>query len=338
MRTFPRIGAALVLTALLRLPVHAQQQAPAQQPAAPAGDAATVNGQPISEAAVQRALRRVPPDKQAEARPEILNYLIDNTLVDQYLLQVRIEVPQKELDDRVQQIREELKKANQTFEKMLQELAITEQDLRTQLAAELRWERFAAGQANDQVVRELFDKNPEMFDGSMVRARHILLTAAAGDAQAAEQAKARLTQFKQQVEEAAAAEAAKQPASADNVTREKARGRALEESFAALARKESACPSKEQGGDIGWFPRAGSMVEPFARAAFALKPGEMSDVIASPFGVHVILVTDRRPGKETKFDDVKEVVKEVYSERMREALCAQLRPNAKIVINTPPKP
>src|SRR5207302_5334679 len=104
MRTFPRVGLALVLAALVRLPVQAQQDVPAPRPASPAGDAATVNGQPVSEAAVQRALRRVPPDKQAEARPEILNYLIDTTLVDQHLLQLRIEVPEKELDDRVQQI------------------------------------------------------------------------------------------------------------------------------------------------------------------------------------------------------------------------------------------
>jgi hypothetical protein len=55
-----------------------------------AGIAATVNGQPIAEKAVQRGLKRVPPDKQAEARQQILKRLIENALLDQYLQQLRV--------------------------------------------------------------------------------------------------------------------------------------------------------------------------------------------------------------------------------------------------------
>jgi peptidyl-prolyl cis-trans isomerase C len=78
------------------------------------------------------------------------------------------------------------------------------------------------------------------------------------------------------------------------------------------------------------------MIEPFAKAAFAMKPYAVSDVVTTPFGYHLILVTDRRAGKETKFDEVKEVVREVYGERLRDSLTPQLRPRAKIVINPPP--
>ena len=80
------------------------------------------------------------------------------------------------------------------------------------------------------------------------------------------------------------------------------------------------------------------MVEPFAKAAFALKPYQMSDVVATKFGYHLILVTDRRAGKETKFDEVKEVVKDVYCDRLREELLAQLRSKAQIVIGGQTKP
>ena len=79
----------------------------------------------------------------------------------------------------------------------------------------------------------------------------------------------------------------------------------------------------------------------FAQAAFALKPYEMSDVVTTRFGSHLILATDRRQGKETKFEDVKDVVKELYGDRLREALVGQLRPTAKIDITPPanaPKP
>ena len=310
---------------------------PARAASWPTGNAATVNGQPITELAVQRGLKRVPPAQQAEARQEILDYLVDNVLLDQYLQQLHVEVPPKEVDNRLEEIRNEIKRGGQTIENMLQELMLTEQELRGQLTAELRWEKFAERQANDKALHELFDKNPSMFDGSMVRARHILLSPPAGDAKAAEQAKLQLLRFKPQIEEATAKEVAKLPPGTDDATREKTRNRALEEAFAELARKESACPSKAKGGDLAWFRRVGNMVEPFANAAFALKPYQVSDVVVTKFGYHLILVTERRPGKPAQFDEIKDVVKDVYSDRLRDTMLAQLRAKARIVIAAPAK-
>ena len=106
----------------------------------------------------------------------------------------------------------------------------------------------------------------------------------------------------------------------------------LNDAFATAAKKDSTCPSKDQGGDLGWFPRAGNMVEPFAKVAFALKPGMMSDVVPTQFGFHLILVTERKQGQPTKFEDVKEEVKEVFCGRLRDALAAQLRSSAQIVV------
>lgn len=65
------------------------------------------------------------------------------------------------------------------------------------------------------------------------------------------------------------------------------------EDFAGLAREYSGDPgSAQQGGDLGWFQR-GSMVEPFEEAAFALQPGEVSEVVETPFGLHIIKLQDR---------------------------------------------
>jgi peptidyl-prolyl cis-trans isomerase C len=329
-------GIALAI-ALYGVTVGAQEAgktpaSPAKPDVVPTGNAATVNGQPITELAVQRGLKRVPPAQQTEARGEIIDYLVDNVLLEQHLQQLRIEVSAKDVDGRLEEIRSEIKRGGQTLENVMQELMLTEQELRSQLAAELRWEKFVDAQANDKVLHELFDKNAEMFDGTMARARHILLTAPAGDPRAAEQAKLQLLHLKQQIEETAAKEVAKLPATTDNATREKIRNRALDDAFAELAGKHSACPSKEKGGDLGWFGRVGNMVEPFAKSAFALKPYQMSDVIATKFGYHLILVTDRRPGKETKFDEAKEIAKDVLRDRLREDLLAQLRAKAQIVI------
>lgn len=57
--------------------------------------------------------------------------------------------------------------------------------------------------------------------------------------------------------------------------------------FAELARANSDCPSSEDGGSLGSFPR-GAMVKEFDEAAFALQPGQVSDVVETAFGYHLI--------------------------------------------------
>jgi len=323
---------ALAITAL-SAPGRAQDKSPAA--ALPAGNAALVNGRPITEVAVQRALKRVPPARQSEARPEIVNFLIDNALIEQYLVAQRVPVDDKDVDAKVKQVADEVKKEGSTFEKLLQDLMLTEPELRAQIAAQLRWDKFAADQSTDQALHDLFDNNHDMFDGTTVHARHVLLTPAEGNPKASEETRIRLADFKKQMEDEIAQGLAKLPASTDNLEREKMRAKLTEQAFITLATKVSDCPSKAQGGDLGWFPRAGSMVEPFAKVSFSLKPGQISDVVTTQFGHHLILILERRPGKEIKFDDMKDDVREVYGDRLREALLARLRPAATITI-TPP--
>ena len=299
--------------------------------------AAVVDGEPIPEIAVQRALKRVPPARQAEARPEILNFLIENALIDHYLAKIPVVVEQKEIDAKMTLIKAEIKKEGSSLDKVMQDLLLNEKDLRDKIVAEIRWDKFAESQATDKALRELFDQHHEMFDGTAVSARHILLTPPPDEPRAGEQAKIKLVGFKKQVEEEVARGLAQLPAGADNLAREKARAKLTGDAFAAIAGKESACPSKAQGGDLGYFLRAGTMVEPFAQAAFALKPYQMSDVVQTHLGYHLILATDRKPGKEVKFEDVKEEVKEVFFDRLRDLMVSRLRPRAQITTDPAPK-
>jgi parvulin-like peptidyl-prolyl isomerase len=74
------------------------------------------------------------------------------------------------------------------------------------------------------------------------------------------------------------------------------RVKAGDENFESLAKEYSTDPgSKENGGDLGWFGR-GRMVPDFEKAAFALQPGQVSDIVESPFGFHIIKVEGRRNG------------------------------------------
>jgi peptidyl-prolyl cis-trans isomerase C len=311
--------------------------APAPADSIPVGNAALVNGQAVPEKAVARSLRRYPEDLRAEARPDVLNYLIDVVLIDQEMIRRNIAVDGKEVNARLLEARAEIKKEGKEPDSVFKELWLTEEDLRAQIAGELRWDRFCKELATDRALRDLFDNQPAMFNGSTVRARHILLTPADGTAQTAEQVRLKLALIRKQIEDQVAQGMARLDPKLDKLQREEARIQLLDGAFTEAAGKESMCPTRTQGGDLGWFPRAGKMVEPFARVAFALKPYQLSDIVTTTFGQHLILVLDVKPGKPVKFEDARDMVRDVFCDRLRDALVAKLRPAAKIVVNAAPK-
>ena len=291
--------------------------------------AATVNGQVIPELAVYRGLMRVDPAKRAEARKEVVSFLVDNAIIDQYLLQLDIKIELKEVEEFVGKMQAEAKEKKEDFAKLLEKLLLSEADLRRELTASLRWDKFVLKQGTDKELQAMFEKNTDMFNDSRVRARHILV--GGPDPKAAELLTKTLA-IKKQIDDEVKTALAKLPAGTDALEAEKAKATAIDKAFAEAASKESACPSKAQGGDLGPFPRVGQMVEPFARVAFALKPYQMSEPVQTEFGYHLILAVDRRPGRDVKYADVKPFVQEVYGERLREAILTQYRGKSKIVL------
>lgn len=149
----------------------------------------------------------------------------------------------------------------------------------------------------EEDLKSYYDTRQEEFKTSeMVRARHILLKL---DKSASEEDK---KQARKKAE--------------DILNKIKAG-----EDFAKLASEFSDDPgSKSKGGDLGFFTR-GRMVKPFEDTAFALKPGEVSGIVESPFGYHVIKVEERKePGVEP-YDAVKEKIKQkLVQERTKSKL------------------
>lgn len=113
-------------------------------------------------------------------------------------------------------------------------------------------------------------KSTKIVRAKEIRASHILIATAKLDEKGKANAKARIEELLRKIRSGA--------------------------SFEELARKHSDCPSKVNGGDLGYFKR-GKMVKEFEDTAFALEIGEISDVVETIFGYHIIKVTDRKGGE-----------------------------------------
>jgi peptidyl-prolyl cis-trans isomerase C len=308
------------------------------QPSLPDVVAATVNGQPISELAVQRALKSVPPEHRARAREEILDFLIDLVLLDQHVIEHGVQVSAAEVDAQLQKVKEEAAQMGRDYEALLKQLLITEAELKQQLAAELRWQKYLAKRVQDAHLAEFFAARKEWFDGTQVRARHILVAVEADASPADRQAAQRkAADIRKRIEEQIAQRVAQVDGKKDPVALQEIRLRIASDVFADAAR-DSDCPSKKNGGDLGWFARLGSMVEPFAQAAFSLQPGDITGPVQTQFDYHIILCTGRMPGKAVSFDQVKDLVREVYAAKLRQDLLPGLRKQARIERASASKP
>jgi peptidyl-prolyl cis-trans isomerase D len=150
-------------------------------------------------------------------------------------------------------------------------------------------------------LKQYYEQNIARYTTAEERQASHILVKAEKDAPAADRAKAKARA------EALLAEVRKNPAA-----------------FADLARKNSDDPgSKDQGGDLGFFSRD-AMVKPFSDAAFAMKPGEISGLVQSDFGYHIIRLAALRGGEKKPFDAVRadieeEKKKQVAQQRYAEA-------------------
>ena len=103
--------------------------------------------------------------------------------------------------------------------------------------------------------------------------------------------------------------------------------------FAEEAKKHSDCPSGAQGGSLGWFGR-GMMVPEFDKAAFEMKKGEVSGVVTTEFGYHIIYKADEKGGGQQTIVDVHDQIKDLLRHEARgkamDAYVAELREKATI--------
>jgi parvulin-like peptidyl-prolyl isomerase len=253
----------------------------------------------------------MPAAEVAKIKLHILQLLINRTLLNQHLNEMKVKVDEKLVAEHVKQVRERLANQGQTLEGLLQRLGLSEEQMRSDIRNDYRWVAYVESQAKESVLRKYYQENKEAFDGSQVRVRHILIKAAEdATPEQKELARRRATDLRARI----------------------AKG----EAFDALAQQYSDCPSREKGGELPIFPRKGMMSEPFAKAAFALKEGELSQVVETEFGYHVIVSLEKKPGpKPVSFEEAADDVKSYYAEDLRKAVVARLRQKADIKIMFP---
>jgi len=105
--------------------------------------------------------------------------------------------------------------------------------------------------------------------------------------------------------------------------------------FASLARTCSEGPSSSKGGDIGYIKK-GQTVKEFETVAYALKAGEISDIVETQYGYHLIKVTDKMPDTIFDYEDIKEYLQSFITQERRQQseldYISKLKKNAKIEI------
>lgn len=149
----------------------------------------------------------------------------------------------------------------------------------------------------EEELKAYYDQHPDEFTREeQVRARHILLRT--GGDRSVEEARDQIEAIRRRIEGG--------------------------EDFAAVAREVSEDPgSAAQGGDLGYFGR-GRMTPEFEQAAFGAKVGELVGPIESPFGVHLIEVTDRREGGSIPFEEARESVRSRLASERLDAKASEL--------------
>jgi peptidyl-prolyl cis-trans isomerase C len=292
---------------------------------------ARVNGSPIYRKSVREVVQGVLALQDAEPNPatikklagDALDSLISLELLYQESQARGIKVSDAAVDAEVSRTRDRFADA-QAFDRAMKARGMTETDLRNdtrktmavnQLLESAVWENV---HVNSEQVKDFYEKNREEFKHpAEVRASRILI---------------RVPQHATPAERKAAKQRAddllaKLHAGAD---------------FAQLARANSQdSASAAHDGDLGYLEK-GDMEPAFEEQAFALAPGQVSGLVATPYGFEIIKVTDRRAAGYSPLVEVQDRIREVLlkseKQERQAAFVAQLRQKAKVELLEPVAP
>ena len=258
-------------------------------------EAASVNGKPIFKSQYDHELSVFQKRAAQQGRPlsdadlttvkkQILENLIEAEMLYQQSQKEGVKVEDQSINDQIEKIKKRFPD-EAAYKKALEGMEISEKEIRSQIQRGL-----AINQLLDTNVRQkitvtaeesnnFYKSNPNLFkQPEKVKASHILIKVAP-DAEESKKIQARKK--------------------IETIQKKVRQG----EDFGSLAKANSEGPTAQRNGDLGYFSR-GQMVKPFEDAAFALNIGEVSKIVETQFGYHLIKVTDKKPARTIPYKEV----------------------------------
>jgi len=284
---------AIFVLALFCIPAMATDQKPA-------GDkVAEVNGVAINRAQFDKELdvhlqrvarqgQQVSDEQMVTLKKDILEGLIEREVLYQESQKAGIKISDQKVDDQLAGIKKRFP-SEEEFTKALAGMNLTEAEIRSQIQRGLAIRELIDQKVANKIVitdeetKAYYTANPQLFkQPEQVKASHILIKVepAADDATKAA-ARKKVEDIQQKLKDGG--------------------------DFAELAKEYSEGPSGPRGGDLGYF-RSGQMAPPFEKAAFSMQPNEVSDLVETRFGYHLIKVYEKKPEQTLAYADVKDKI------------------------------
>ncbi len=273
-----------------------------------------VNGTVITRGEVERATKVLSAQHRAQSADTVIDQLVSAELLYQAGAKLTMPDLNKQVTAKVTESKAKFPN-DAAYENALKSADLTQKALEELIRRDLIIANLVDKEIEPKITvseaeaKKFYDENLDKFkQGEKVRASHILCGV---DPKATD------------------AEKKKAKEKAEALLKEVKAGK----DFAELAKNNSTCPSKAQGGDLGFFGK-GQMVPAFENAAFALKPGEVSNVVETQFGYHIIKVTEKKEAGVTKYDEVKDRIQSYLKNmKMQKAVMdyvTELKAKAKI--------
>jgi len=297
--------------------------------AAADGIAVTVNGVPIMETDVEADIKKMtaqaPPEyvekNKEQIRRQVLDRRIAIQLIDEKSKAAQITITEEDVLAQVNEIVAQQRMSVEEFKKMLQGRGMDYDEWKEQISWGVKLGKLVQAEFGDQLnitdddANDFYTANAKQFETpEQVRASHILIRPDTADPntdpnEAKAEALAKAQDLLKQIKEEGA-------------------------DFAELAKVHSQSPSKDQGGDMG-FQSRGAWVASFEKVAFELTVGQISDVVETPYGYHIIKVTDRQEAGVKPFEEARDEIIKMLKQRKQgeffQKYLMQLRTGANVV-------
>ena len=320
-----------------------------EEPSATSADtganiAVTINGTKIPESEIDRLIKsqldmiakqssQLPPTFAEQYAKQLREQAIEQTirrhLLDEKVKEANIVITDEEVMSTIEKIASSQKEplSLEEFKKKMAEYGQSFDNVKEEIRKGLSRNRFMeaqwAGKINitEEDARKYYQENPKQFETpEQVRASHILIKPVFTDPnadpnEAKGKARAKTEDLLKQLKDGA--------------------------DFAELAKANSNCPSAPRGGDLGFFPR-GETTPAFEKVAFEMEIGQISDIVETEYGYHIIKVTDHKEASTTSFKQAKDgIIKQLTQKKQSEfadEYIESLKADAKIVYPTGKEP